>query len=111
MRKSIYKEKILALLSKEHILTITKIHTVIKKANYSTIFRNIERLLKEKQIRKITNTKKISAYELASHAHDHFICDSCNTIETVVIPRSNISLKGHIMSEISVRGICKECQK
>lgn len=53
MRTNIYKEHILNLLKKKHLLTIAEIHKAIPDADYSTVFRNIEQLLKDRKIKRI----------------------------------------------------------
>lgn len=107
MRTNIYKEKILLLLKKKHLLTIAEINKDIPDADYSTIFRNIEQLLKEKNIKKVLIDNKTIAYELSNENHDHFICNDCGKVESIHIPHTNI--KGHKVEDITVRGSCDKC--
>jgi len=107
MRTNIYKEKIVSLLRKKHLLTIAEIHKAIPEADYSTIFRNVERLLAGKVIKKVMIDNKSVAYESAKENHDHFICNDCGTVESIHIPRN--SIKGRKIDDITVRGSCNKC--
>jgi len=107
MRTNIYKEKIVSLLRKKHLLTIAEIHKAIPEADYSTIFRNVEHLLAGKVIKKVMIDNKSVAYELAKENHDHFICNDCGTVESIHIPHN--SIKGRKIDDITVRGSCNKC--
>ncbi len=107
MRTSIYKEKILALLKKKHLLTIAEIHKAIPEADYSTVFRNVEQLLSDKQIKRVMIDNKSVTYESAHDSHDHFICNDCGKVEEIHIPHA--SIKGKKVDDITVRGSCGEC--
>jgi len=109
MRLNTYKKEILKILSKRHLLTISDIHKSIPKANHSTVFRNVEQLLKEKNIKKILIDNKTVAYESSKESHDHFICNICGKIEPVFISRN--LLKGYKIEDIIIRGVCKVCGK
>lgn len=107
MRTNIYKEKILSLLRKKHLLTIAEIHKAIPDADYSTVFRNVEQLLKDKEIKKVMIDNKSIAYESSKDSHDHFICNDCGTVESIHIPHN--SIKGRKVDDITVRGSCNKC--
>ncbi len=107
MRISIYKEKILALLRKKHLLTIAEIHKALPDADYSTVFRNVEQLLKDKEIKKVMIDNKSIAYESAHESHDHFICNDCGSVESIHIPHK--AIQGHKIEDITVRGSCNKC--
>ena len=107
MRTNIYKEKILSLLKKKHLLTIADIHKAIPEADYSTVFRNVEQLLKNKEVKKVMIDNKSVAYELSHGGHDHFICTECGVVESIHVPRT--SIKGHTVEDVTVRGSCQDC--
>ena len=107
MRTNVYKEHILKLLKKKHLLTIAEIHKAIPDADYSTVFRNVEQLLKDKEIKKVMIDNKSIAYESSKDSHDHFICNDCGTIESIHIPRK--SIKGRKVDDVTVRGSCNKC--
>jgi Fe2+ or Zn2+ uptake regulation protein len=107
MRTNIYKEHIIKLFSKKHLLTIPEIHRAISNADYSTIFRNIEKLLDDKKIKRVIVNNKIIAYESIKESHDHFICNDCGKIEEISMPHNSIN--GRSVEDITVRGRCNKC--
>jgi len=60
MKVNLHKNKILNILKKDHLLTISEIHRKIPEVDYSTVFRIIEQLLEDGQIRKVLVNKKIT---------------------------------------------------
>lgn len=108
MRTNIYKQKIVELLKKKHLLTMAEIHKAIPEADYSTVFRNIEQLLTSKEIKKITIDNKSVAYESSQDSHDHFICNDCGEIESIHL---NIQkqFKKNLITDITIRGTCDSC--
>jgi len=109
MRTNIYKNQIVNLLKKKHLLTIAQIHKAIPNADYSTVFRNVEQLLKNSVIKRVLVDSKSIAYESASESHDHFICNDCGKIESIQIPHNLI--EGRKIDDITVRGSCVDCNK
>lgn len=108
MNKNVYKDKILSLINKNHLLSISEIHKNIKNADYSTVFRNVESLEKEGKIKKILIDKNNTAYEKSSDDHYHFICNNCEKIEEV---KENIKIKDRKITDVLIRGLCKKCKK
>ena len=111
MRTNVYKEKILAAFKEAHLLSIADIQAKITKADFSTIFRNVEQLCIEGLVRKVTISKDSVLYELVEkkHRHDHFVCTDCGTIESIHLPKRIVS-KGSV-TEVLVRGTCGSCEK
>lgn len=111
MRTNIYKEKIIGLLKKNHLLSITDIHKAIPKADYSTVYRNIEQLLDDKKIKKVLIDNKTSVYELVhENDHDHFVCDDCGDISEIEVSRKKLGISLPI-SDITIRGLCNNCKE
>ena len=110
MRTNIYKQKILDVLSKSHLISISDIHKQIPEANHSTIFRNVEGLCDDNLIKKIVLAKGIVMYESVSgHSHDHFVCDDCGKVETLHLSR-DFKLTGKaIVKDILLKGTCSDC--
>lgn len=114
MKTSIYKQKILNLLEKKHLLSIADIHAQLSDADYSTIYRNIEKLVSEDQIRKIVFDKGNVKYEIAKESgnHDHFLCTDCGDVEKIHVPASKLSLSSkYVVSDLVVRGLCEDCNQ
>jgi len=109
MRTNIYKNQIVKLLEKKHLLTIAEIHKAIPDADYSTVFRNVEQLLKDSTIKRVLVDSKSIAYESAGGSHDHFICNDCGKVESIQIPHN--SIEGRKIDDITVRGSCTKCNK
>jgi Fe2+ or Zn2+ uptake regulation protein len=109
MRTNIYKEKILNLLEKRHLMTIAEIHRAIPDADYSTIFRNVEQLLGDKEVKRVVIDSRSVAYESSKDGHDHFICNDCGSVEPIHVPRALI--KGRRIDDITLRGSCDVCAK
>lgn len=110
MRTSAYKEKILTLLKKEHLLSIGAIHTAFAEVDYSTIFRNVEQLVMEGKLKKVVIGEKSVAYELLNEQHDHFVCDDCGKVESIHVAVSKKELHGARAREVTVHGTCTSCQ-
>jgi Fur family peroxide stress response transcriptional regulator len=107
MRTNIYKDQIVKLLKKKHLLTIAQIHKAIPNVDYSTVFRNVEQLLKGGAIKQVLVDSKSVAYESSSESHDHFICNDCGKVESIHIPHN--SIEGRKIDDITVRGSCTDC--
>ncbi len=110
MKTNIYQKRILSLFQKKHMLTISQIHEAIPEADYSTIFRNVDRLFKNKQLKAITTEKKSVMYELAENDHAHFVCDNCGSVESMQIKIDKIA-RGKVVKDVIMRGICNNCVK
>lgn len=112
MRHGIYENRILAVLKKEHLISISSIHKKIPEADFSTIFRTVDRLSTRGLVRAVHVNKDMVLYELSDehNLHDHFLCVDCGNIETIVVTRNNIQTRnvGGIV-DVLVRGHCMEC--
>lgn len=47
-------------------------------------------------------------YELANHAHDHFVCDDCGDIQEINVSKK-IKANKFTISDVMVRGLCGSC--
>lgn len=109
MRSNVYRDKVLAILEKEHLLSIADIRNKLSGVDFSTIFRNVEQLVSDRVIKKVIISKDIVLYEtVEKHAHDHFVCNNCGTVESVHLPKK-IALKGKAIVDVLIRGTCKKC--
>lgn len=110
MRTSVYKNKIIDILQKNHLMSISDIHKGLPDADFSTIFRNINSLCEIGKVKKITLDKDVVVYELVDgHSHDHFMCDDCGRIESIHLERK-IKVGNNIVKDILFRGTCEECK-
>lgn len=114
MRTNIYKEKIVSLLKKEHLLSIGDIHKHIPSADYSTVYRNIEQLVQAGSIKKVILDKDKVLYEInnTGSQHDHFICTDCGSVDELDRSMLNLkskSFKNCTVTDILFRGICEKC--
>lgn len=112
MKVSVYKDKIVDVLKKSHVLSIADIHAEIPESNFSTIFRNIEILKTEGKVKQIVADKDIILYELvkAGHEHDHFVCDDCGDVQAIHIDKKALHLKGKMkVGDTVVHGTCEDC--
>jgi Fe2+ or Zn2+ uptake regulation protein len=112
MRTNIYKNKIVELFEKSHLLSISDIHKKIVGADYSTVYRNVEQLVSEDKIKKIIFGKDNVVYEINKKTdnHDHFLCIKCGDVEEIHIS-SNKLLTNHVVTDIIIRGLCYKCNQ
>ncbi len=113
MRKNIYKEKIINLLEKNHLLSINEIHNHFLNADFSTISRNINKLVIEKKIKKVVLDKDNVKYEINNlkNHHDHVICNKCGKVDEIEISFNKNKVKNFSLIDIIVKGICNKCNK
>ncbi|MES2985575.1 MAG: transcriptional repressor [Patescibacteria group bacterium] len=112
MKVSVYKDKIIQVLKKNHLLSIADIHAKIPESNFSTIFRNIEILKTEGLVKQVVANKDTILYELiqAGHEHDHFICTDCGDVQSIQIDKKALHLKGKTkVTDTVVHGFCTKC--
>ena len=110
MRTNVWEEHVRDVLAHAHTLTLAELGRKIPAADHSTLFRNVERLVKDGVVRKIIISQRVSAYELvrADKHHDHFVCDTCDEGTAIDMPRP----KGlPIVRDVVVRGQCLPCTK
>lgn len=103
-----YKDSIIKVLEKNHLLNLAEIHTQVPDAHFASIYRNVEGLCNEGVLKKVIVDKNNVYYELASHNHGHFVCDSCDEVTEVPVPKS-IQKNHQNLSEMTIRGTCKDC--
>lgn len=110
-RTTKHKQAILEVFENNHLLSAKELAVQIPQADQSTIYRNLNRLAKDEVLRRV-QTEAVTKYELADkhQNHDHFICDDCDTVETIFVDKS---LKSKLPStencSLTVRGVCKKC--
>ncbi len=110
MRTSMYKDSILQALTQAHLLSISDIRKKVRRADFSTIFRNLEQLCTEGIVRKIYPRKDVVLYELVGHHdHGHFVCDGCGGIESIETSTVSRLPSRAVIRDIVVHGTCARC--
>jgi Fur family peroxide stress response transcriptional regulator len=108
------KERILSLFEHKHMLSAQDVCTHLPDLTVSTVYRNIERFVEDGILRKVSTDPHTVSYELTTDIHDHFVCDSCSTIEKVhpspatlrsLIPSGAKVTEGGLI----VHGTCRKC--
>lgn len=108
MRNSSYKNSILEMLSKKHLLSVAEIQKEVG-GDFSTVFRNLESLVKEGAIKKVVISKDSVMYEkVGKSEHDHFVCEGCGKVDSVDIKHDRLKVSG-VIKDILIRGLCGKC--
>ncbi len=110
------KKRILDIFESKHILTKQEICKLLPDMEVSTVYRNIERFVTDGVLRKVYTYPNVVAYEYVENVHDHFVCDSCHSVDKIQLSSNlikNALPSGVVMQEggIVVHGMCKECVK
>lgn len=110
-------QKIITLLAQDHLLTapqlLEKIHAQGQRANKTTVYRALDKLLEKGELCKHNLLDNDIAYELRVHHHDHLVCEKCGKIRTVNCQlNAPTMIEGHMISHhhVTFFGICAECQ-
>jgi Fe2+ or Zn2+ uptake regulation protein len=112
MRTNVYKDKIIKLLNKNHLMSILDIHKKISDADYSTVYRNVEQLVADGELKKIVFDKDKVMYEAdnGKNRHDHFVCNGCGSVDEIDHSFSDSKfLEKYNVTDILVKGFCKSC--
>lgn len=108
MRISRTQQNIITLLEKNHLMSMKDMHEHLA-VNFSTVFRSVEHLCDKQILKKVIANKDIIVYELADHAHDHFVCDDCGDIRAVELSRGSELMHMGKVSDIIIHGTCNDC--
>jgi len=112
MRYGECENRILDVLKKSHLLSLSDIHKRVPDAAFSTIFRTVNRLCVRGFVRAVHINKDTVLYELNDehNTHDHFMCVDCGRIEIISVARNGIRTRdvGSVV-DVLVRGHCAEC--
>ncbi|MEX0919097.1 MAG: transcriptional repressor [Candidatus Paceibacterota bacterium] len=111
MRQPEYQDKIIKLFTRSHLLSIREVYArLTPAADYSTVYRNISRLIAAGVLRQVIIGKNDIQYELTAHrpGHEHFICLDCGEVSAVARPRNLSRLAGQSkrVVELVLRGHC-----
>jgi Fe2+ or Zn2+ uptake regulation protein len=90
------------------------------KPNKTTLYREVEYLVKGGYVNTVQVAETRVSYELAGHHHHHFICQGCFDISEIFVEESllqkvekTLEEKGHQVWKHSLEffGMCKKCYK
>ncbi len=107
MRTSNYQTQIIDFLRQHHLVSLSELSQALT-ADFSTLYRNVQQLEAQGEVRKLVLNSKRTVYELTSHQHDHFVCTDCQRVEAVHVRLP--SLGRRTVSDVVVRGQCEACQ-
>ena len=111
-RMTKHKRDILACFAGEHLLSASELVDRLG-LDPSTVYRNLERFVADGVLRKVHLDGREAQYERAEHAHGHFVCDDCRSVEVVELPSSlkKLAPRGtHPTSlDLTFHGSCTRC--
>ena len=113
MRKNVYKDKIVQILKRHHLLSIADVHQKLSDVDYSTVYRNIQQLVSDGAIQKIVLDKDTVMYEIAGDedSHDHFVCLECGRVEAVEkMSLQHAALNRCVVTDVLFKGLCYTCR-
>ncbi len=87
------------------------------RPNKTTVYRQLEKMAKNKELDHVHFEKRGLGYEKAREHHHHLICENCEEVEDVVIKNESrilnklFSRKGFQAKEhhLEVFGLCANC--
>lgn len=111
-----YETIILEKFNKHHILDLMLLCDLLPEVDKSTIYRNLKRMTENGILKEIHVRDGVISYELASHAHPHLLCKSCDAVEELDISLENLKklIPENVQAEsmeLNVAGLCSACRK
>jgi Fur family ferric uptake transcriptional regulator len=110
-------------------ITIQDLKTSLPKYNESTLYRNLDKFVTNKIVKKLNINSDYSHYEYQnlilstkddhSHHHHHIVCTVCKSIqcldicglENLIIPKLKKLGFSQVNHRLEFSGICKSCSK
>ena len=93
--------------------------TILPNISLATVYRNLDELVKNDLVKKISTKSSKDRYDLPKSKHMHAICNSCGKIEDIELNFSVRELEKQVLTQSKIRcnseniiihGICKDCQ-
>lgn len=95
MKTHFYHDEILEVCKNNHC-TVDSIFEELQKTNpnvgRSTVYRNVEELVKQKKLQKLTGALSKAVFEIIKEPHAHFICREKNFVMDMPLPEIDLSL-------------------
>lgn len=120
MRNTKQKTAIRECLSCGGHLSVEEIYLRIRdeiKIDMSTIYRNLNTLVEQCEVEKISNPQGVAVYHIANEHHGHLICKTCNAIFEIpcgicegihtISKEMNFKDTEHV---INIYGYCSKCK-
>lgn len=107
----------------KHHPTVEDVYNGVKqtlpKIGFATVYRNLQKLVVEGQVKEVQFVDKKKRYETLLHDHQHFICTSCHRIIDMELSKllnvGEISkkLQCHEVQSFNLEliGLCAACRK
>lgn len=94
-------------------LSASEVHARVPTVDLTTVYRNLERLTKEKVIKKLQLGANEARFEYQTKHHHHAVCTECERVLHFTAPDEKIKKLLGVQDfeidelEVTVRGICK----
>ena len=93
-----------------------EVKKVLPTISFSTVYRNLNQLIEQKLIKKVSLDGQKYIFDDVAEEHVHFYCTKCGKLKDIWLPDElNIlkqKLDGDIQSiEVVVKGICDMCKE
>ena len=88
----------------------------LSSISFSTVYRNLNQLVEQKMIKKISLDGEKYIYDNITREHAHFYCICCGMLEDLDFYKDIKLLKKRLPYEVEsielvVKGICNNCRK
>lgn len=98
--------------------TADKVYEEVKKVlpriSFSTVYRNLNQLVEQDKIKKISLDGEKYIFDDVEKKHIHFYCNKCGFLKDIFIENiiSVENIEEEVQSiEVVVKGICKDCKE
>ena len=123
--RSRQRDAILEVLKKSYSHpTADEIYLEVKKKlptiSLGTVYRNLDELVKNNIIKKLTTTTSKDRFDYMKSNHCHAICSECGNVRDVELTYDNDEIQKQVFSQVKlvsnpkdiiIMGICNDCQK
>lgn len=109
------KQRILALLQKNHTMSAQEIMDALPNLVASVVYRILDQFMKDGVVRALPSRTGLRFEHAAERQHDHFVCESCERFFELAIDKKRISAMlplGAVPGTrgVIVYGVCRTCR-
>lgn len=111
-----YTSQVLTTISQYGPISAPQLLQILKAShpqlNKTTVYRQLEKLVFQKQIQEFSAGNNFKYYELSNN-HHHIFCQKCHRLEclaencAISNPKTNYQINGH---NLEFFGLCPQCQ-